>query len=184
MEMQNKMNRTEILHLVEPDLTHEQEYLAMMDEWLQFGGRLNPGALRNNGKPYQKWLSWMQADKNAATCPEGHVPQTLYFLLRPGEARILGALSIRHWLNKDLLVTGGHIAYGIRPSERRKGYATRQLSLGLEQCRAMGLPKVLITCDRDNIGSAKVILNNGGVFENEAIDDDEKIVQRYWITLR
>lgn len=182
--MQNKMNRTEILHLVEPDLTHEQEYLAMMDEWLQFGGRLNPGALRNNGNPYQKWLSWMQADKNAATCPEGHVPQTLYFLLRPGEARILGALSIRHWLNEDLLVTGGHIAYGIRPSERRKGYATTTLSLALVKCREMGIARILITCDRDNIGSAKVILNNGGIFENEATEDDGKIVQRYWITLR
>lgn len=96
--------------------------------------------------------------------------------------RIYGALHLRHTLNDDLLRTGGHIGYGIRPSERRKGYATKMLSLALPIAKSLGLNKVLVTCNMDNYASAKTIINNGGVLENEVQDGDETI-QRYWISL-
>ena len=63
--------------------------------------------------------------------------------------------------------SGGHIGDGIRPSERRKGYATAMIGLALEECRKLGINKVLMTCDKTNIGSAKSIMNNGGVLESE-----------------
>lgn len=100
------------------------------------------------------------------------------------EKEILGAVNIRHSLNQDLLFRGGHIGYGIRPSQRRKGYATQMLSLTLEQCRELGLEKVLVTCNKDNIGSAKTIINNNGILENEVIEKSGNIVQRYWIDLK
>lgn len=78
---------------------------------------------------------------------------------------------------------GGHIGNGIRPSERKKGYATKMIGLALEECRKLGIEKVLIVCDKDNIGSAKSIINNGGVLENEIADEDGTIEQRYWIEL-
>jgi predicted acetyltransferase len=176
------MNTTR-LYLVQPDSTHEAAYDDMMVEWKRFGGRLNPGALRNNGHTYQEWLTWMQADQHEETCPPHHVPQTLYFLVRQDDGRLLGAISIRHRLNEDLLHTGGHVGYGIRPSERRKGYATQMLALALEKCRSMGMQKVLVTCDKDNIGSAKVIMKNGGIYEDEATEEDGTVVLRFWITL-
>ncbi len=94
----------------------------------------------------------------------------------------VGAINIRHTLNQSLLNTGGHIGDGVRPSERRKGYATNMIKLGLEECRKLGIERVLITCDKSNIGSAKSIINNGGVLENEVIEDGV-VEQRYWITL-
>lgn len=75
---------------------------------------------------------------------------------------------------------GGHIGYGIRPSERRKGYATVLLNLALIKARELGIQRALVTCDRDNIGSAKTIMNNGGVLDSED-EVDGTIIQRYWV---
>ena len=94
----------------------------------------------------------------------------------------VGAVNIRHVLNDALFKAGGHIGDGIRPSERRKGYATAMIALALEECKKLGIKKVLMTCDKNNIGSAKSIISNGGVLENE-IEEDGHIEQRYWIQL-
>jgi predicted acetyltransferase len=169
--------------LVFPDESHEKEYFAMMDEWISFGGRLYPGALRLKG--LKKYAHWLQKVRDECTDKEsfrGKVPQTTYFLM--GEDRIYGAVSIRNDLNKGLLKTGGHIGYGIRPSERRRGYATAMLGLALHKCRELGIMRVLVTCDKDNIASAKVIQKNGGVLENEVPDEKGMPVQRYWIDIR
>ena len=99
------------------------------------------------------------------------------------DSKIVGTINIRYKLNDYLLRIGGHIGYGIRPSERCKGYATKMLALALEKCRELGIDKALVTCDKDNLGSAKTIINNGGVLENEYTESDGNIVQRYWIIL-
>ena len=91
-------------------------------------------------------------------------------------------IDIRHRLNEYLLQFGGNIGYSVRPSQRRKGYATEMLALGLEECRKLGLDRALVTCDKTNIGSAKTIQKNGGVLENEVLEGD-RITQRYWIAL-
>jgi predicted acetyltransferase len=96
---------------------------------------------------------------------------------------ILGVVHIRHRLNEYLLFRGGHIGYAIRPSERRKGYATKLLSLALMVCKTMHIEKVLVTCAKNNIGSAKTIIKNGGILYSEGIDNGE-LFQRYWIDLR
>ena len=95
---------------------------------------------------------------------------------------MVGAVNIRHDLNDYLLKYGGHIGDGIRPSERRKGYATEMIRLALEECRKLGLTRVLVTCDKNNIGSAKSIIRNGGILENEVLEKGV-IKQRYWIAL-
>jgi predicted acetyltransferase len=75
-----------------------------------------------------------------------------------------------------------HIGYGIRPSERKKGYAALMLSMALPIAKELGISKALITCDRDNLGSAKTIIKNGGVLENE-VQEEERVTQRYWVEL-
>ena len=112
----------------------------------------------------------------------GWVPDTTLFCLDKDRNIFVGAVNIRHVLNDALLKTGGHIGDGIRPSERRKGYATAMIALALDECKRLGIKKVLMTCDKNNIGSAKSIINNGGILENE-IEADEHIEQRYWIQL-
>jgi len=103
--------------------------------------------------------------------------------MEEGRPKILGVVNICHRITEDMLATDGHIYYAVAPSERRKGYATQQLRLALDICREMGIGPVLVTCDRDNIASAKVIQNNGGVLEDERMSGDGRVFQRYWITL-
>lgn len=107
----------------------------------------------------------------------------MLFLLDEDRDRLLGAVNIRHYLNDSLLKEGGHIGDGIRPSERRKGYATEMIRLALTECKKLGIEKVLMTCDKDNIGSARSIIKNGGILENEFVNSEGNIEQRYWISL-
>ena len=95
---------------------------------------------------------------------------------------IVGAINIRHNLNDHLLKYGGHIGDGVRPSERRRGYATKMIRLALKECKKLGIKRVLVVCEKNNVGSSKSIINNGGILENEVIEDG-KIYQRYWIDL-
>ena len=111
------------------------------------------------------------------------VPDSVFFLLDVERNILLGAVNIRHYLNDYLLQFGGHIGDGIRPSERRKGYATEMIRLSLIECKKLGIHKVLMVCNKSNIGSAKSIIKNGGILENEFTDEDGEINQRYWIDL-
>jgi predicted acetyltransferase len=108
--------------------------------------------------------------------PEGFVPGASRWVAEDG--RLVGFVSIRHELNNNLREVGGHIGYAIRPSERRKGYATAATALALEECRRRGIDRVLVTCDVDNVASATVIERNGGVLE-----DVRGVKRRYWIDL-
>ncbi len=99
------------------------------------------------------------------------VPDTTLFCLDRDRNIFVGAVSIRHYLNDKLLKTGGRIGDGIRPGERRKGYVTAMIALALEECKKLGITRVLMCCDKNNIGLAKSIIKNGGVLENEIEED-------------
>ena len=96
---------------------------------------------------------------------------------------LLGAVNIRHYLNDYLIKYAGHIRDGIRPSERRKGFATEMIRLALIECKKIGIDKVLMVCDKSNIASSKTIIKNGGILENEFVDENGVIQQRYWIEI-
>ena len=92
----------------------------------------------------------------------------------------MDAVSIRRALNEGLLKDGGHIGDGIRPSERGKCLGTRMIALALEECGRLGIRDALMCCGKDNAASARTIVKNGGVLENE-IEAGGVLVQRYWI---
>lgn len=114
--------------------------------------------------------------------PEGRVHNDLYWLT--DDAEVVGFVSIRHDLNDFLLRVGGHVGYSVRPSRRRRGYAKAGLALALQRCRELGMERVLVTCDDDNVASYRTIEGAGGVLENVVQDDDgEPAKRRYWIDL-
>lgn len=126
----------------------------------------------------------MNNDLSEKTVSSDRVPATLFLCIRNLDNKIVGTIQIRHRLNEKLLFDCGHIGDGVRPSERRKGYATEMIKLALEECKKLGIYEVLMTCDSDNIGSEKSIINNGGVLENIVIDENGKKIKRFWIKIK
>ncbi len=115
--------------------------------------------------------------------PDEFVPNT--FFVGVVDRQIVGRLSLRHRLNDILGKIGGHIGYGVIPNCRLQGYATEMLKQALPICLSLGIDKVLITCDIDNLGSQKVIESCGGIFENVTDDSQLKVQKRrYWINIQ
>lgn len=109
---------------------------------------------------------------------------TSYFVINK-DGRLIGATSLRHYLTVEGFNSWGHIGYGIRPSERRKGYAVQSLKLMLEQAKAKHICKVLIGVHEGNIGSRKTVEKCGGIFENTVfVEGDKEPIRRYWIKVQ
>lgn len=125
---------------------------------------------------FARYVAEVRADALEGTPrPEGFVPCTTLWYV-DGDT-FLGRIAVRHRLNPALLEWGGHIGYDVRPGARRRGHATAMLRESLPVARRLGIAEVLVTCDRDNTASRRVIEACGGVFEDRR---REKL--RYWIT--
>jgi predicted acetyltransferase len=111
------------------------------------------------------------------------VPYSTFWLV--DKNNFIGRVNIRHKLNRKLLRKGGHIGYVIAGNQRNKGYGTQILKLALIKAKKMGLKKVLVTCNENNLASKKVIEKNGGRFCNAIYVNsaDEIKTLRYWINL-
>lgn len=167
------------LELVKAANEYQQQIKDMLDEWNAVGEKIIPYAIRRlDYNDFDNYCNNLEVKKSK----DGLVPDSTFFCLDEDRNIIVGAVNIRHYLNESLLINGGHIGDGVRPSERRKGIDTKMISLALEQCKKLGIEKVLMVCDKENIGSAKSIIRKGGILENEIIVDGI-LEQRYWIKL-
>lgn len=132
----------------------------------------------------KEWIKICELRKSEKTCGETGttVPSHMYLAVRCKDDRVIGIIDLRHHINHPVLGTwGGHCGYSVRPSERGKGYAREMLRLNILNAKALGIPKLLITCDVNNKVSERVILANGGVYE-KTIDVDGSRVKRFWIS--
>lgn len=156
--------------------------MSFYQEWKDSGETIVPWVVGKDPAEFEAMVQFLLDNEKGDNLPEGWVPDSTYWLINENN-RLLGAVNIRHRLTEKLMECGGHIGYGIRPSERQKGYATRLLNLALEKLTEIGVEKALITCDETNIASAKVILNNGGVADYDFVEEDGNVVKRFWIEL-
>lgn len=165
------------LKLVKASASYRRQIIDMLEEWNASGEKIIPYAIRRlDYHDFEFYCDHLEVKDTSS----GLVPDSTFFCLDEERDIIVGAVNIRHYLNESLLLNGGHIGDGVRPSERRKGIATQMISLALKECEKLGIEKVLMVCDKDNIGSAKSIMNNGGILENE-VTVDGIVEQRYWI---
>ena len=156
---------------------YKEQLIEMMDEWCATGEKIVPYAIRKNDyHDFQYYLENLDITEEV----DGKVPDTTFCCLDVDRNIFVGAVNIRHYLTEEMLVNAGHIGDGIRPSERRKGYATAMIGLALEEAKKLGIDRVLMCCDKENIASAKSIVNNGGILENEVVVNGVT-EQRYWI---
>lgn len=165
-----------------------EEYKNQVEEYLQEHLDIGEKVLHGVGgldrlENFETWIKKIKNDTLEQSIESGRVPATLFLAVRKSDNRVIGTIQIRHKLNDHLLKYGGHIGDGVRPSERKKGYATEMIRLALEECRKLGIDRVLMTCDKNNVASRKSIMNNGGVLENEVLAEDKTIFQRYWIEI-
>ena len=167
------------MRLTKPTLSMKEAFLDFTKEWESRQEEIIPAAARLEKRSYEEWLVWVQTMEEKP--PAGYVPATSLFYL-DAKDKLLGIIDIRHCLNDYLFKYGGHIGFGVRPSERQKHHATDMLKAAFPFIRSLGLQRVLITCNKLNVASARAIINNGGRLENE-VEDGESIIQRYWIAL-
>jgi predicted acetyltransferase len=159
----------------------QASYRSLIAELEAAGERPVPFTLGYPCADFDALLARCEADARGEALPEGFVPHTTYWLVSDGRD-IVGASNLRHRLNPKLLREGGHIGYGIRPSARRKGYGMEILRQSLRRAAEKGIARALVTCGKGNLGSARIIVANGGVFESEEFDAERnEVVQRYWI---
>lgn len=175
--------------LIEPNSIYAADIWAFRQEILdwdaesedQFAGCMS----LDTSKSAEEWIKICELRKSEATCGETGtaVPSHMYLAVRKSDNRIVGVIDLRHHINHPILGTwGGHCGYSVRPSERGKGYAKEMLRLNIQNAKALGIPKLLITCDVNNEASEKTILSNGGVYE-KTIEVDGSRMKRYWITV-
>ena len=146
--------------LLTPTSDLQEEYLDFYNEWKDSGETMIPWVISKNPANFPAMVQELLDAHNGINIPETWVPDSTYWLVTNNN-RIVGAVNIRHSLTEHLFNAGGHIGYGIRPSERRKGYATKLLALSLE----------------------KTILHNGGLRDDDFTEEDGNVVRRYWIEL-
>ena len=167
------------IELIKPSIQHKELLIDMLTEWkndiMENNTNSSPWKIfANDFHDFEYYIEHLDTTEEK----DGWVPDTTLFCLDKDRNIFVGAVNIRHYLNENLLRTGGHIGDGIRPSERRKGYATAMIALALEECKKLGIKDVLMCCGKENVASAKSIVRNGGVLENE-VEEDGHIEQRY-----
>ena len=168
--------------LVKPDLSYTDEIIKYKEESLAESPLINGSAGLDRFSSIEDWLEELKKRSCEDTVPEGLVPSSTYLGVREKDNYIVGMIDIRHYLNEYLTQVGGHIGYGVRKTERNKGYAKQILKLALEKCKKLKIKRVLITCDEDNIASEKVILSANAKLEDiRNVDGENK--KRFWIEL-
>ncbi len=168
------------LALIEPSEELKEDALRYKEEHFAYGDMQvhGSGGLAYYDD-YDAWLKHIEDLRKAKT--DDDVRTSTFFTMRLSDRKLIGCVKIHHGLNREL-ENGGHIAYGIRPSERGKGYATKQLALALRFAKQLGLQQVIVACDKDNVASAKTAMSCGGILSKE-FQEDGKTKQHYTFEL-
>ena len=160
------------VRLLEPSETKRDTFLRMAQDWLDHGNDRYRLALED----FDAYLAKLRRLGDAAQLPGGWVPAT-EFWLEDDAGEIVACTRLRSSLTPSLEIEGGHIGYDVRPAARRRGFGTAALRLTLPKARELGLDRVRLTVDSDNLPSINIIRRNGGVLSGEALREDGQVHQ-------
>ena len=167
-----------MIRLVEPSQAYLDSYIAAYDEFAEAGVSTYGLTDARNVDVFAKFAAY----RAACDLPPNRVGADYYWLVNDETMEFIGEISVRHELNDALRICGGHIGYAVRMSRWNMGWGTLMLKLALERAKARGIHRVLITCNDDNIASARVMEKNGLVLEDKVLAEG-RLVRRYWKTL-
>lgn len=182
----SRLVKEDNISLVKPEKKHEEELVEYKKEFFSKGEYIIHASSRwDKMDNYDEWLQLLENHSKFETITDNWTVHTNFLGIRESDNKIVGMIDIRHELTNEFLRNyAGHIGYTVRPTERKKGYASQMLKQALEYCKEkLKLDKVMIGCDKENVGSRKTILNAGGVLEREYTLEDGENVQIYWIKL-
>ncbi|MBL8030014.1 MAG: GNAT family N-acetyltransferase [Candidatus Doudnabacteria bacterium] len=168
------------IKLVKPSEKYKKSFLQSFKSLYLFNYQDLDLSYKQVNLNFKEFLRTLHNQSNKKALAKGRVPSTTYWLVR--DLKYLGSVNIRHYLNKHLKRVGGHIGYEITLKERGKGYGNAILKLALKKAKRLGIDKALLTCDKSNIPSKKVIEYNGGRIIKSLFKQGkapEKL--RYWI---
>lgn len=155
-----------MITLVEPCERYLSSYMEAYDEYQRYGVSTYAFDDARAYDIFEKYDNY----RNERNLEPNRVGSHFYWLVDEDRDYFIGEISIRHTLTDSLRRYGGHIGYGVRCSEWKKGYGTIMLHLALEKAKTLGISTALITCDDDNYGSAKVMENNGFALQDKVIN--------------
>ena len=175
----------EKFYLEMPSLERKEQIIDYVNEFALYNSETNGmGALRKilEGYTFEQALEMcLNRQKEEYAKKIGKCQSKTYLLVRENDDRIIGAINVRWNLPENMKQFGGNIGYGIRPTERRKGYNKINLYLGLIEAQKLGLDRVMLDCDVNNLGSVKTMQALGGKLERTEVDPSDGILTSvYW----
>lgn len=178
----------EQFYLEIPSSKRKNEIIDYFDEFVMYNSDINgSGGLDKilSGYTFEQALDRCLNMRNEEYAKKlGRCQAKTFLLIRANDNKIIGTINIRWNLTEKMKQFGGNIGYGIRPTERRKGYNKVNLYLGLIEAQKLGLDKVMLDCDVKNLGSDKTILALGGILERTEVDPYNGILTNvYWINV-
>lgn len=169
------------LILVKPSKNLEENIREYKQEYFDFGEtNINGSCGIARSDNFDEWLELVLSIEKDKL--RNNVHASTFFSVRKSDNKIIGSIQLRHFLTDALEKHGGHIGYGIRPTERRKGYGKQQLQLVLEVAKKMEIPKVMISCEKDNVASRQTAISCGGVLTSKNFHEGKE-EQIFWIDL-
>lgn len=175
----------EKFYLEIPSIERKNKIIDYINEFVLYNSDINgTGSLDRilEGDTFEQSLERCLNMENEEYAKKlGRCQSKTFLLIRENDNKIIGTINVRWNLSEEMKQFGGNIGYGIRPTERRKGYNKINLYLGLIEAQKLGLNKVMLDCDVYNLGSAKTMQALGGVLERTEVDpSDGLLTSVYW----
>ena len=148
---------TDDILLLAPTPEMAEAALEFRQEFFDAGESIiNGSALLDLTPRYADWLAQVQANSRAETVSPDWVRSEVYFAVRAADSRLVGIIDLRLELN-DFLRDFGHCGFSVRPTERRRGYATAMLRLICRRAGELGMPHLQLSAEAANAPSLRTI---------------------------